>query len=89
MNTAVYVRRSGEAIALEAGAEIIEAWEGGCLIRSEGPLEASPGVSYYVADGDEFVAVRFPVAEAKEAPFDYAAELDRSDTWGMVQGAAF
>jgi hypothetical protein len=86
MNTAVYVRKAGEGIALAAGAEIIEAWEGGCLIRSEERLESPPGVTYYVAEGNDLVAVKFPPSEADAAPFDYPAEMDRSDTRTVVQG---
>ena len=87
MDTAVYVRRSGEGIALAAGAEIIERWEGGCLIRSEERLDSPPGVTYYVADGKDLVAVKFPPSEADAPPFDYPAELDRSDTRTVQPGA--
>lgn len=80
MDTAVYVRVSGEGIGMVMGAEIVDDWEGGCLIRAEEPLEPAPGRDYYVADGDELVAVRFDPAAAGQGPYDYAADKDRSDT---------
>jgi len=45
MDTGVYIRRSSEGIALLPGAEVIEDWDGGCLIRSEEKLGSPPGVT--------------------------------------------
>ena len=84
MDTGVYIRRSHEAIELVPAAEVIEAWEGGCLIRSEEKLESSPSATYYVIEADQLVAVKLSSAEAKAAPFDYAADKDRSDTRALA-----
>jgi hypothetical protein len=61
------------------GAEIVDEWEDGCLIRSEEILPVALGQTYYVKEGDDLVAVTFPVSSASESPFDYAARKDRSD----------
>ena len=87
MDTGVYIRRSHEGIALLPGAEIIDDWDGGCLIRSEEKLESPPGVAYYVTEGDQLVAVKFPPAHSETAPYDYAADKDRSDIRALTETA--
>jgi hypothetical protein len=87
MDTGVYIRRSNEGIALLPGAEIVNDWDGGCLIRSEEKLESPPGVAYYVTEGEQLIAVKFPPANTGTAPFDYAADKDRSDTRALTDTA--
>jgi hypothetical protein len=84
MDTGLYIRRFNESIALLPGAEIIDDWDGGCLIRSEEKLESPPGVAYYVTEGDQLVGVKFPPAENETAPYDYSADKDRSDTRALA-----
>jgi len=88
MDTGVYIRRSNEGIVVLPAAEVIEDWEGGCLIRSEEKLESSPDVTYYVAEGDQLIAVNFPSGGVETAPFDYVADKDRSDTREIALVAA-
>jgi len=87
MDTGVYVRKPGEGIQLLAGAEVIDDWDSGCLIRSEEKIESAPGVDYYVAEGEQLVGVKFSAVEDDTAPFDYAADKDRSDTRALADSA--
>jgi hypothetical protein len=79
MNSEVYVRNSLTGFAPQLGAEIVDEWEGGCLIRSEEPLPTGDGIGYYVVEGPSLVAVKLPPVDGSQGPFDYAAEKDRSD----------
>jgi hypothetical protein len=79
MNREVYVRHSATGFAPQLGAEVVDEWDGGCLIRSEEPLSVEDGSSYYVVEGRSLVAVKLPPVDQSEGPFDYAAEKDRSD----------
>ena len=80
MDTGVYIRRSHEDVALVPGAEVIDDWDDGCLIRSEEKIEPSPDDGYYVVEGEQLVAVKFSPSDTATPPFDYAAQKDRSDT---------
>lgn len=79
MDTGVYIRKTHGGVALVAGAEVIDDWGDGCRIRSEEELESSPDVVYYIVEGEQLVAVKFSASDAETAPFDYAADKDRSD----------
>jgi hypothetical protein len=79
MEQDLYVKLSGEGISRVMSAEIIDRWEDGCLIRSEEVLPVAVGRTYYVEEGEDLVAVTFPVSEKSDGPFDYPAQKDRSD----------
>ncbi len=79
MNAEIYVRESEKGIARQLGAEVIDEWKGGRRIRSEEPLKSLPFVTYYVAEGGVLVAVELGEPSG-EGPYDYAAEIDTSDT---------
>lgn len=80
MDNDVYVKEPGNGIIRMAGAEIIDTWENGCLIRSEEVLPEEAGRSYYVEEGGHLVAVHFSRARQEQGPFDYSAQKDRTDT---------
>jgi hypothetical protein len=80
MDNDVYVKEPGNGIVRMAGAEIIDTWEDGCLIRSEEVLPEEVGRSFFVEEGGHLVAVHFSPARQQQAPFDYAAQKDRTDT---------
>jgi hypothetical protein len=80
METDVYVKEPGNGIVRIAGAEIIDMWEAGCLIRSEEELPEEAGRNYYVEEDGHLVAVHFPAARQQQGPFDYAAQKVRTDT---------
>lgn len=80
MDNDVYVKEPGNGIVRVAGAEIIDTWENGCLIRAEEVLPEEAGRTYFVEDGGHLVAVHFPPARQTQGPFDYAAQKDRTDT---------
>ncbi|WP_367872061.1 hypothetical protein [Luteolibacter sp. Populi] len=77
METDIYVREAEKGITLLMGAEIIDTWEDGCLVRSEEKLPA--GGHYYVEEGDQLVALSLPPPRQDRGPYDYAAQKDRSD----------
>ena len=79
MNTDVYIREAEGGFTRRLGAEVIEEWETGRMIRSESRLESEPFISYYIVDGESLSAVKLGPAKG-EGPFDYAAEIDPSDT---------
>ena len=79
MERDLYVRLSGEGISRLMSAEIIDEWEDGFMIRSEEVLPTGPGRTYYVEEGDHIVALDIPRPPQSEGPFDYAAQIDRSD----------
>jgi hypothetical protein len=78
MNTEVYIREGGTGIRHHLGAEVVDEWEDGCLIRSEERLETAPFISYYIVEGQALVAVKLGEPSGT-GPFDYSVELDRSD----------
>jgi hypothetical protein len=79
MKTEVFVRDSQKGFTLQLGAEVVDEWETGCMIRSEGRLLQPQGTRFYVAEGDSVVAVKLTSPDQKHPPFDYPAEKDRSD----------
>lgn len=79
MRTEVFVRDSQKGFILQLGAEVVDEWENGCMIRSEERLHQPPGTRFYVIEGDSVVAVRLTSPGQKHPPFDYPAEKDRSD----------
>ena len=75
----VYVRDGRGGFILRDGAEIVDEWQGGCLVRSEDRLPTGPAETCYVIEGEVLVALRLPADPTGHGPFDYAAEKDRSD----------
>jgi hypothetical protein len=80
MDNDVYVKEPGNGLVRMAGAEIIDTWEDGCLIRSEEALPEETGRNYYVEEGGHLVAVHLPPPRQEQGPFDYAAQKVRTDT---------
>lgn len=80
MDNDVYVKEPGNGIIRMAGAEIIDTWEDGCLIRSDEALPEEAGRTYFVEEGGLLVAVHFSPARQEQAPYDYAAQKVRTDT---------
>ena len=80
MDKDVYVKEPGNGIVRMAGAEIIDTWEDGCLIRSEEVLPEEVGRNYYVEEDGHLVAVHLPAARQEQGPYDYAVQKDRTDT---------
>ena len=68
----------GGFVLLE-GVELLDQWEGGCLIRTETLLPDGPADTCYVLEGNVLVALRFPYPPKGNGPYDYAAEKDHSD----------
>ena len=80
METDIYVREAEKGVTLLMGAEIIDTWEDGCLIRSEEVLPEEVGRNYYVEEDGHLVAVHLPAARQEQGPYDYAVQKDRTDT---------
>lgn len=85
MNTEVFIRESQKGFTVQPGAEVVDEWEGGCMIRSEERLHQPPGTRFYVAEGDSVIAVKLTSPGQKRPPFDYPAEKDRSDIRPLPQ----
>jgi hypothetical protein len=79
MKPEVFVRDSQKGFAVLMGAEVVDDWEGGCMIRSEERLLQPPGTRFYVTEGDSVIAVKLTSPDQQRPPFDYPAEKDRSD----------
>lgn len=80
MENDVYLREGGKGFSRQPGAEIVDRWEEGCLIRSERPLPAGPGNGFYVEDEGDLISVVFGNPDQSQGPFDYRATFDRADT---------
>ncbi|MCW1923092.1 hypothetical protein OKA05_11055 [Luteolibacter arcticus] len=64
---------------LREGAEVLNDWGDGCLIRSDELVSTEPADTCFVAEGDALVALRFPQLPVGVGPFEYLAEKDYSD----------
>lgn len=64
---------------LQDGVEVIDDWEGGCLIRADEPLPDGPGSTCFIVESDALVGLRLPSFPSGNGPFEYVAEKDRSD----------
>ena len=75
----IYMRDGRGGFLLKDGAEVVDDWGDGCLIRSEEPLSNESSDPCFVTEGEALIALRLPQMPAGMGPFEYLAEKDYSD----------